>query len=175
MVCNSIQNAQAAIITFIPQANHGCLFYGTVNTVTSLVAIAEEYYQRQADCAASRPRYNSPACDIPGQNDVIIRNIAPMRITAVSSNWGGLLDIGPPNRCRAQADGVCDLWNAPHASHTDGKNVDIGFGRNVAVNQDDRLRLLAHIIVNNDGTLPVANEGGDPNIIADHFHVRFPS
>lgn len=99
----------------------------------------------------------------------------------MSTNWGGLLDIGPgpSNICKKDSNGICDLWIPPHSNHGDGKNVDIGFGfgKKIPIYKDDNLRLLKDVILDpiRGLSLPYSNEGGSNFIPADHFHVRFPN
>jgi hypothetical protein len=168
------------------QQNHGCLYYGTPFTNDHILSIANEYVQRQIDCANAAPHFNTePACQIdngpgsPGAPFVMIRGAAlPMKITAMALPWGGLNDIGRNAGCTFDYDGnpatpktECEEWKPPHQSHNDGKNVDIGF--NGLQNNDPHIRLLRDVILDNGGQLPVPYEGGFLPQTRDHFHVRF--
>ena len=168
--------------TLISQASHdpagNCLyFYGTHETNNQLVTIANDYVQRQIDCANATPRFNrEPACQVdngresPGPRFVsIVGEPIPMRITAMALPWGGLNDIGQNGQ----------YWRPPHNTHNDGKNVDLSFRNSAGVllaNDDPHIRLLRQVILDNGGELPYDNEGRVlPLTVGDnrHFHVRF--
>ena len=56
--------------------------------------------------------------------------------------WGGLSDIGPDG-CK-----TCKFWNPPHASHNDGKEIDIGLNNLRLANKQydtDRIHLLQYV------------------------------
>jgi hypothetical protein len=94
----------------------------------------------------------------------------PIKITAMSLPWGGLLDI--------KGD-----WNPAHSSHNDGKEVDIGFGN--LPDYDHRL-LLRQVILDGkqfninpcEGGIniivarQVCVDKGYPNTQADHIHLN---
>ena len=182
-ICGILFDGTTQLIHFIKQEHHDCLFYGTRDTNKNLETIARTYHDRQVACEASRPLFNSPACDVPGK-DAQITTIKPLRVTAMSSNWGGLLDIGPAptNKCSKDPNGTCDLWTSPHSTHGDGKNVDIGFGTTTFILADNNMLLLKDVILDTiergipfPNPLPYPDEGGFDFIKANHFHVRFPS
>jgi hypothetical protein len=102
---------------------------GTHPTNVQLSAIANEYVQRQIDCAKAAPLFSTePACRIdtsPGQLFVIIFGpLLKMRIPAMALPWGGLSDIGPDAGCIFDYDGIkstppteCEEWEATHQTH----------------------------------------------------------
>ena len=185
---------------FGSQTNHGCIFWGTQQANDALVRIANSYVAKQQDCiyyiiAHPNPatRSNNPAvnpCLINHETSpgVVIQNYQlqlagnplAMKITAMSLPWGGVHDIS-------------GNWSPPHASHNDGKNVDIGFnGFNyreyvspgVHDRTSDHLRLLRYVIKNDPlfqgWGIPTAHNEGDnmsvcnPGVVTcNHFHVIF--
>ena len=144
------------------QTNHGCMFYGTSFTNDALLKIGDEYSQRQTDCINAGNNFNNDeACKVSNTEFVkITGSSVQMKITAMALPWGGLSDIK-------------GTWVPSHYTHNDGKNVDIGFDG--LSNTDPHIKLLRDVILDNGGTLPVSNEGGDMTKTKDHFHVRFPN
>ena len=88
---------------FASQRSHDCLFYGTQTANDAVVAIANQFYQRQLDCRA--PHIPSAKCDVTLDDGVtkipVIISSLPVKITitAMSLPWGGLNDIGPSPNC----------------------------------------------------------------------------
>jgi hypothetical protein len=115
---------------FESQGGHGCLFYGTSGTNEAIIRIADNFAGNQTKCIRNYFL-------IPGGTPCIIKDdknadytvttsmgsikVIPMKITAMSLPWGGLLDIGPKG-CKK-----CVEWKPPHNTHTSGKELDIGF------------------------------------------------
>ena len=154
--------AGVASYIFIRQDNHGCLFFGTVDTNFALEDIANQYLQRQIDCRMN-PGGQPCIIILPDGTPATIAINAdpiPMRITAMSLPWGGLSDI-------------FGNWRHPHETHNDGKNIDIGFGGLPA--DDDRILLLRYLITQNInfGDFPNRTEGRDMTQTRDHFHILF--
>jgi hypothetical protein len=188
---------------FQSQANHGCQFFGTSNTNIALAGIANTYNSRQQACInyisthSTNPPIKSNPCDILWEPTAgNIQNITvdlsksptpgviPMWVTAMASNWGGLLDIGPGGCPAGQ---TCTFWNPPHKTHNDGKNVDITFNHlSGGTNADPHIKMLRYIIVyktpnwnGNPANEPpgwgLPSEGGDMSKTANHFHIVFSS
>lgn len=113
--CNGVANYKFAAQS---GSKHGCIFYGTADTNLALQRIGDEFMQRQQDC-----NYNpaSAACQVSYSGSLrfvtIIGSPQPMRINAMGLPWGGLTD---------NVGGV--PWKPPHASHNDGRQVDLSFG-----------------------------------------------
>jgi hypothetical protein len=95
-------------------------------------------------------------------------NPKPIRITAMSLPWGGLLDINGD-------------WKSPHLTHNNGRVVDLGLRDYAAPagGWDMNLVLLLRYVVYQDGgSCPVLKEGGDLTpggatfaSAAPHLHV----
>lgn len=172
---------------FVSQANHDCQFYGTASTNNAVVSIANEYVDRQIQC--KKPNFSTnPNCavtDDQGNVSHVQINGEPqsMRITAMNLRWGGLSDIGPPNIC--SGGNPCKLWNPPHATHNDGKQIDIGIN---GLDNNRRLLLREVITDNQYGNFEniVPCEGGinlitpvpscEPqgfSALANHIHINF--
>ena len=176
--------------TFVvaPQNNHGCLFYRRSSSNDALLKIANDYAQRQIDCAHAGITYsNEPTYQVTESRRINYVQLKltlnskreeitnPMKITAMALPWGGLLDIehggcflDPKTKTQS-----CQFWNGPHASHNDRKKYIIGFNGLAYI--DPQIRLLRDVILDNGGGLPVSTEGGDTNKTANHFHIRFPN
>jgi len=175
---------------FGPQSGskHGCIFYGTAAANRALQDIGDEFMQRQADCANNS---TSGACLVSYGGSSYYVNITgspvPMRINAMSLPWGGLTD---------NVGGV--PWSPPHASHNDGRQVDLSFGiynkKGIAkdnplcsgsgpkcANYDiDRIMLLRDVIENSSNFHRFPSyEGGDLAATfrdkAPHIHIFFKS
>lgn len=170
------------IYYFESQNHHGCMFYGTQAANDLLIKISKDYTQRQIDCKSNR---KSPSCvvNVEGTSYTVrINTVMPIKITAMALPWGGLLDIGPDGArgCGFDYNGDgksedCQLWYRPHATHSDGKNVDLGFNILGTAMDIDHKRLLKDVILDNapHASLPVNKEGGVLKQTKDHFHVRF--
>jgi hypothetical protein len=164
---------------FFRQNNHACLFYGTAATNQGILAIANAFSQAQIDCRdGTNSTYGQNAA---GNNLTTPGEPKPIRITAMSLPWGGLLDMGPP------ALGA-SFWNPPHKTHDAGTAVDVSWhdfitGRDARGHANawemDRVLLLRWVILNQPGaSLPVPSEGGDiaaTQATQDnaHFHTKF--
>jgi hypothetical protein len=74
--------------------------------------------QRQQDCISNPDSVSCLVNYSGGINKITLKGSAvPMRINAMSLPWGGLTDnVGPV------------AWRPPHASHNDGRQVDLSFG-----------------------------------------------
>jgi hypothetical protein len=99
-------------------SKHGCLFYGTAPSNLALQSIADQFMQRQQDCISNPDSVSCLVNYSGGINKITLKGSAvPMRINAMSLPWGGLTDnVGPV------------AWRPPHASHNDGRQVDLSFG-----------------------------------------------
>ena len=176
---------------FEKQTRHDCIFYGTEATNDALVRIANEFMQRQMDCAFN-PGGN--ACKIEGSITVSIskKHMVGTKITAMSLPWGGLHDIK-------------GNWKPSHHTHGNGRIVDLGFAwfedsnlgrkdpppRPLCDNYSedlviakckeydiDRILLLRDIITKDPNFNEfVSNEGGNMKKTfkktSPHFHVYF--
>ena len=178
----------AANYNFGPQSSskHGCIFYGTAGANQALQDIGNEFMQRQRDCENNS---TSGACLVSYSgslyNVTITGSPMPMRINAMSLPWGGLTD----NVLGVQ-------WAPPHASHNDGRQVDLSFGvfnkKGIAkanplcnglgpkcANYDvDRIMLLRDVIENSSNFHRFPSyEGGDLAATfrdkAPHIHIFF--
>ncbi|PWU79185.1 MAG: hypothetical protein DLM72_18855 [Candidatus Nitrosopolaris wilkensis] len=182
--------------SFEAQSNHGCLFYGTSATKAAIIDIANEFSQRQIDCRA--PHLPSTNCnstlDFPSVSQIpvvlppnscsVANPCKTMIITAMSLPWGGLNDIGPSSTCNAN----CNvLWQTPHASHNNGKEVDVKVGNLGVITY--KLLLRQVILDNKANPAHLAHCEGDINLItpvhscipithnanglATHIHIFF--
>jgi hypothetical protein len=173
--------------TFDSQANHDCLFYGTPFTDDALLKVANEYSDRQIKC---RDDPSSFACKVTEDDGHTVTtqhisgNPIPIRITALSLPWGGLLDAGP-------GAGIANakLWKPPHASHNTGKQVDIGLAGIHPIDDAHRLLLRevmkdidpAGNIVRCEGGINLTHEVASCKTIAppkgrsNHIHFNFSS
>ena len=167
-------------------SKHYCIFYGTASANQALQSIGNEFMQRQRDCGSNS---TSSACIVSSKGSSYYVNITgspmPMRINAMSLPWGGLTD---------NVGGV--PWSPPHASHNDGRQVDLSFGvynkKGIAndnplcsglgpkcINYDiDRIVLLRGIIENSSNFYRFPSyEGGDLAATfrdkAPHIHIFF--
>jgi len=143
---------------FVSQANHGCLFYGTSTTNDALVKIANDFAQYQVDFR-NGGNFADPVTNQNVQVTTPANNPKPIRITAMSLPWGGLLDAGPnsgiPN---------AQFWNPPHSTHDRGNAVDISLRdyTTTAGGRDmDLVLLLRFVVYSNGGSCPYPNEGLD--------------
>ena len=152
------------------QPAHPGQFYGTPATVALLQTLANAFVAAENSVGAGTPY------PVQGGEVTNLPNGAKqLRITAMCLPWGGLNDIGPKQGTE---------WNPPHATHKDGREVDIGWRDFEDAKGNiipDYLSLLQKVILQTVGpnSLPYANEGGDLNetLVSgkDHFHVLFPS
>ncbi|VFJ12609.1 PKD domain-containing protein [Candidatus Nitrosocosmicus franklandus] len=184
---------------FQKQDNHGCEFYGTQQTNNAIMAIAQEFIDRQQTCSQVLNFARNPDCRVDQdpivvnnrvvqqpEIPVLIRNVnVPVKITAMNLGWGGLSDVN-------------GHWINPHVSHNSGKEVDIGFlNRNGAPMTDNHKLLLREVIRDNNygnqptilrceggnNLLPVNGLAGNGcteivngrivPLITDHIHVNF--
>ena len=178
---------------FEKQGFHGCSFYGTDETNLALNRIANEYANLQRYCKLN---FGNPACKVPSEDnsldvngnwdpspskwtDVDLRNISfsqPIKITAMSLPWGGLLDIGPKY-------GI--FWQTPHSTHNNGKVVDIGFLDKKGVGISSHQKLLLRYVISMDLNFnSIEKCEGNFNILkpnasakctkaTDHIHAYF--
>lgn len=186
---------------FEMQNFHDCSFFGTEQTNLSINRIANAYMQRQMDCM----RISEEFCLVPTQANSYDRqkhwdpdpslwrpmtsikrpeDLRPIRVTAMSLQWGGLLDIGPRG-CLQDYDGPgpnpdepCRFWQYPHKTHNNGKVVDIGISE---LDADHKL-LLRYIISQDPNFDQIENCEGRYNILAaagrctgpaTHIHATF--
>jgi hypothetical protein len=160
---------------FREQGEHDCLFYGTSATNTAVARIAQAFTAKQDECK-NKPGGICSIIDRQGNNVTfhIAGENKKLRITAMSLPWGGMHDI--------KGD-----WFNPHATHNNGKMIDIGTADFKLFNTDrrsgqvttfvvdgDRMSLLWHVILLDSNFNSFAADEGNPfDLGADHFHVNF--
>ena len=150
---------------FQKQGRHACIFYSTLQTNNALIAIAQDFENRQILCTNPVNVLNNPLCraDTDVGNEIPIHINGPprpLKITALSLTWGGLSDIS-------------GNWQPSHSTHNNGRVADINFlNRNGnEMNVINKL-LLREVIRDNVNHQTIEPCEGGRNIMAPHGCTR---